>query len=65
MVLTKNPGPRTVNPDCVALGCEWDWGMESCPGCGGSHTYRICLRCLALDDGEFELCRAGGSAVAA
>jgi hypothetical protein len=65
MVLTKNPAPRTVNPDCVALGCDWDWGVEFCPGCGLSHTYRICLRCLTPDNGEFELCQAARSAVAA
>ncbi len=40
---------RTENPDCLALGCDWDWGREPC-GCGQSHVFRICARCLLCDD---------------
>jgi hypothetical protein len=36
---------RTENPDCLALGCDWDWWTESCT-CGLSHTVRVCARCL-------------------
>ena len=36
---------RTENPDCLALGCDWDWWTEPCT-CGMSHTVRVCARCL-------------------
>jgi hypothetical protein len=40
---------RTTNPDCLALGCDWDWGTQPCE-CGRPHTFRICAHCLLLDD---------------
>lgn len=47
----EDPMLTITNPDCLALGCDWDWGMEPC-GCGRPHTFRICARCLVSDDPE-------------
>jgi hypothetical protein len=40
---------QTTNPDCLALGCDWDWGPGLC-GCGQWHTFRTCRRCRFSDD---------------
>jgi hypothetical protein len=40
---------QTTNPDCLALGCDWDWGTGRC-ACGQLHTFRTCRRCLFSDD---------------
>jgi hypothetical protein len=55
-----------TNPDCLAVGCDWDWGVEPC-SCGRAHTFRICARCLVSDDPECDATDAmsGGSGVAA
>lgn len=37
------------NPDCLALGCDWNWGAQPCE-CGRPHIFRICTRCLRCDD---------------
>jgi RNA polymerase subunit RPABC4/transcription elongation factor Spt4 len=47
---------RVTSPDCLALGCEWDWNIMGCGRCGGSHTFRVCARCLVAPDDE--LCPA-------
>ena len=41
---------ETTNPDCLALGCDWDWGTGLCQWCGQWHTFRTCRRCLFSDD---------------
>jgi len=40
---------QTTNPDCLALGCDWDWGPGLCE-CGQWHTFRTCRRCQFSDD---------------
>jgi hypothetical protein len=40
---------QTTNPDCLALGCDWDWGPGLCR-CGQWHTFRTCRRCRFSDD---------------
>jgi hypothetical protein len=40
---------QTSNPDCLALGCDWDWGTGLCQ-CGQTHTFRTCRRCQFSDD---------------
>jgi hypothetical protein len=40
---------RTIDLDCLELGCDWDWGVEPCR-CGARRTYRICARCLVAED---------------
>jgi hypothetical protein len=40
---------QTTNPDCLALGCDWDWGPGLCE-CGQRHTFRTCRRCRFSDD---------------
>jgi hypothetical protein len=45
----EDPMLTTTNPDCLALDHDWDWGVEPCP-CGRPHTFRICARCLIVDD---------------
>jgi len=60
----ENPMVRTDNPDCLWLGCDWDWGTEPC-GCGRAHTFRICARCLTADDPVCPAAGRDGSGVAA
>lgn len=49
---------RTTNPDCRALGCDWDWGTDpTICHCGIRHTYRICTRCLTPDN-DLDHCAA-------
>jgi hypothetical protein len=43
---------QAADLDCLALGCEWDWYVIGCGRCGGSHTVRICARCLVAPDDE-------------
>jgi hypothetical protein len=53
----RDPSPgldQTTNPDCLALGCVWDWDAVACQ-CGQRHTVRICERCLFRDD---QVCQA-------
>jgi hypothetical protein len=45
----------TLNPDCVAVGCDWDWWTETCTR-GHTHTVRICGRCL-IPDPDSEPCQ--------
>jgi hypothetical protein len=47
---------QTTNQDCLALGCDWDWGPGLCE-CGQWHTFRICRRCQFSDD---PVCAADG-----
>jgi hypothetical protein len=47
---------QSANLDCLALGCDWDWGTVPCR-CGRPHTLRICRRCLFCDD---PICEADG-----
>jgi len=52
---TQRPGwlqgsGQSANSDCLALGCDWDWGTGPCRRCGQWHTFRICRRCLFSDD---------------
>lgn len=51
------PMVTTNDPDCVALGCDWDWDLEECR-CGRRHTFRVCARCLTSDNTDAELCAA-------
>ena len=41
----------TSNLDCLDLGCDWDWWIETC-GRGHRHTVRVCARCLTPDELE-------------
>jgi len=53
------PMVSTTNPDCLALGCDWDWDSEWCV-CGASRVFRICARCLVADDSVCEACDETG-----
>lgn len=59
--MLRIPNPASVNagrlpdPDCAALGCEWDEGSAPCT-CGQPHAFRLCARCLTPDTSQSERC---------